>query len=329
MRGWSNWKFIVLVVLACACGRTSDSISSTEPPPCDGGACGALDAGFDAGPAIDLRFRGVGMQFQLNGGEDIGGAVGGPFTITTDSPAISIADTNNEGVFTRFFAEQVPTGPIYRSQVITDAVSCPDSLARLISENLVVLGIGGDPSIANPDAGAADTSARCALLGVGTPDAGPAYAYLTGAGTTLDDLAAKLAQNSSYVVTALSAPDSGVAYVAESIGPLADGGMESFETRFVTVDEVDLQAGASELADAGYAITAANAHGTQFILVGSRQTDSAQSHSAVVEAHPGSELGTIVPRRFSDGFAAVGFVDDFFGEADGGIGGNAYIIWEK
>lgn len=70
---------------------------------------------------------------------------------------------------------------------------------------------------------------------------GAFYSYPSQAGTTLDDLAATLALKRSYVVTALSAPDSGVAYVAESIGPQADGGVESFDTQMVTADESGLQ----------------------------------------------------------------------------------------
>lgn len=268
----------------------------------------------------------------LDGIQDIGGAVGGPFELITDSRWISVADTNSEGVFSRFFEAPVVPGPSYRSEVITDATSCPDSLASLVSQNMVVLALGGDPSLRNVTGDPTNTSARCAILGVGMPDGGAVYSYLTAAGSTLDELSATLvqsAQNRSYVVTALSAPDSGIAYAAESIGRLPDGGLESFDTRIVTADESALEAQAEALADAGYVITAANAQATQFILVGTRPTGASQAHSAVVDQHPGGQLGTSVPERYSEGYAPMSYVDDVFREADGGIGGNFYIIWEK
>src|SRR5476651_1472609 len=115
-----------------------------------------------------------------------------------------------------------------------------------MTQNMVILGIGGDPSLSD---------SFCTMLGVGNPDAGPAFSYKSAAGVTLADLSADLAQSAeshSFVVTALSALDSGVAYVAESRGILPDAGLDAYDTQIASASEGELNAQALSLADAGY-----------------------------------------------------------------------------
>jgi hypothetical protein len=328
VRVWQLFLSILSLALCC-CGT-----SAVLPQPCDGGSCnldGGSDAGVDAGPLIELRFRGAGTALALTGFNDSGGPSGGAFKITGDASGFSVAITHRDSFF-RFFEAPATPGAPFRSEIIADGATCPDSLASLLAQNMVVLGIGGDPSIADPTGGG---SGFCTMLGVSTPDAGPQYSYLSATGVTLDELADSLTRDSqarSYVVTALSAEDSGIAYVAESIGPLADGGMEDFDTRIVTASEADLAVQAADLADAGYVVTASNNQGAQFILVGTRASGSTVPRSGTADAvgSPGGEGWTaIVKQRLADGYAAVSFMDDIALEADGGFSGDFFIIWEK
>jgi hypothetical protein len=325
--------FISAVVLA-GCG-TSNSMAT----PCDGGECdvdagdaGPADAGLDAGPALDLRFRGFGNALQMGGFVDGAEAVPDTFTLTSMSKGFSVADTNG-GFFSRFFEFPLVEGPDYESQMIADGQKCPTSLASLMQQNLVITAIGGDPSLFNSD---------CALLGIGAPDGGFVYDYLSATVATLDDVSAALGANveaRSYVVTALSAPDSGIAYVAESIGVLPDGGRETYDTQIATATEAELDAEVGMLADAGYIITAANSVGNQpqgpagrFIVVGTRPSGSTKVYSATAELVPpglGGDGQADVQQHLAQGYAAMSYMDNVFGEPDGGFGGGFYIIWEK
>jgi hypothetical protein len=314
-----------------ACG------TSSQPPSCDGGGCedaGQPDAGADAGPdagvPLDLRFRGVSALLHTGGFNDGGGALGGAFKITNDSGGFSVADTTAQSFF-RFFEFPPAPGVAYRSEIIADGATCPDSFASLLAQNMVVLGLGGDPSISLPPDAPLFPGADCTMLGVAVVDAGPTFSYLTATGSTTDKLSAALAQDAqsrSFVVTALSAPDSGIAYVAESRGALPDGGLESFDTQIVTASEETLDAQSQLLAGNGYIITASTWSGTKFILVGTRPTDSVIAHTTIAERVP-AELGAGVVQRLADGYAAVSYMDDIVGEADGGTDGGFYIIWEK
>jgi hypothetical protein len=260
-------------------------------------------------------------------------AVPDTFTLTSMSKGFSVADTNG-GTFFRFFEFPLVEGPDYESQMIADGQKCPTSLASLMQQNLVITAIGGDPSLFNSD---------CALLGIGAPDGGFVYDYLSATVATVDDVSAALAVNAearSYVVTALSAPDSGIAYVAESIGTLPDGGREAYDTQIATVAEAELDAEVGRLADAGYIITAANSIGNQpqgpagrFIVVGTRPSGSTKVYSATAELVPPGLLDdgqADVQQHLAQGYGAMSWVDNVFGlQPDGGFGGGFYIIWEK
>ncbi len=158
--------------------------------------------------------------------------------------------------------------------------SCPKYFADAVAGNYVVTGLVGDP---NNDV---NPYSYCSILGVSQADGGPTFHYLTEGGVSADHIRAQLGGTQSarsYVLTAIYQVDAGLyAYVAESLGELADGGYEQFDTVIWTASLDELANEAADLADAGYVITASAWQGeTYYTLVGTRAVGSRASYQAM------------------------------------------------
>lgn len=302
-----------LVLLAAACGHDVPSTCVD----CDAGNAVQPDGGSDAGSApLDLRFRGAQAGLVLAG--DVLGA-GDNLALTERGTAFTVADLEALGFLRLQISPRAP-GEQYVSTTVATGDQCPTFFSSLMDGHFVVSGIGGDPALPT-----------CTLSAVAA-DGGPTYTYLSDTGSSLDALAARLAADDvsrSYVVTAISATDGGVAYVAESIGPLPDGGLESFESQIAVADETNFNAQVEALADAGYVITAANSSFRNFVLVGTRPTGSITQHAANASQVPANFSAADIDPHQAEGYTATFYLDDVVQEADGGFDGGFYLLWQK
>jgi hypothetical protein len=205
----------------------------------------------------------------------------------------------------------------------TDGIACPAKLAEALSGNNVVIGLGGDPD---------QNNATCIIFGVGQPDAGPTLQYLTEDAVTASHILNVMSGSASarsFVVTAIVEVDAGLyTYVAESVGPLSDGGYEQFDTLIQTPLVGDLATQAEALADAGYIITASAWRGQPYYtLVGTRAVGSAATHTTTTVATNYSTLESDSQGMLSNGYVLVSFTAGSI-PADGGST-DLWLIGEK
>ena len=253
----------------------------------DAGTVPDSGAPADAG-GFDLRFRGLGTPFNLSLLQEClftGPPPAGPeWTLVSVGPAFGYGITQGHTIWYARFRPALPI--IFDSKLGGDAVTCPDSLQDLISENRVVLGLGGDVT-KRGILGLDHSDARCSVLGVRIADAGTVYDQEAAVIGDLAQLSAALARDHrsrSRVVTAVTPVDGGVLYVAAGLGPGADGTFESFETEAATLSSAEIEGKASSWGESGYAVTASAWNGIDdhVLLVATRRKGSLVKYQARV-----------------------------------------------
>jgi hypothetical protein len=284
-------------------------------------------AGDSPVPQWDLRFKGVGSSFIDRAGFGLGGGVA-PGTGEVFSWAgrgqLGWGLVAGGGFVVGALYDAAQTA-IYRNTLWALGAQCPEYLSQVLAANNVITAMDGDPHLEN---------ASCILLGVAQPDAGPTFQYLSEDAVPVShilDQVTSSARGRSFVVTALFQVDAGLySYIAESVGPLPDGGYEAFDTVIQTPLVTELATAAEDLADAGYVITASAWQGEpNYLLVGTRATGSTAAHATRTVmtddlAYPGD-----VQAMLKDGYVPVSLLQDYYPLADGGLGSDTWLIGEK
>ncbi len=283
-------------------------------------------AGDSQVPPWDLRFKGVGQSLVLRGGGIGGGTTPGPSEIFTwtGRGLIPWGLIAGGGFFVDFLYGASQTA-VYQDMLWALGGRCPDYLSQALAANTVILALDGDPYQEN---------AACTILGVGQPDGGPALQYLTEDAVPLSHLLDTLTtspQGRSFVVTALFQVDAGLyTYVAESVGPLSDGGYEAFDTVIQTPLVTDLAAAAEDIADAGYVITASAWQGEPtYLLVGTRPVGATAAHATRTVMTDDLTYGGDAQAMLDDGYVPVSLLQDYYALPDGGLGADTWLIGEK
>lgn len=282
-------------------------------------------AGSNPVPGWDLRFKGIDeglLDFTGSAGAGGGGVV---LSTSWEGPGLIPFGLLVQGYFNVGLLIGAAQPAVYQGTAWSDGNTCPTTFAEVLAENYVVIDVDGDPYQSN---------VYCVLLGVRQPDAGTTYQYLTEdsvpASHILEGLSGSV-KGRSFVVTALSQVDAGLySYVAESLGPLSDGGYEQFDTVIQMPLVADLATEAGALADAGYVITASAWQGEPYYtLVGTRPTGSTAAHAAVaMVTHPLDFLGDVNPLVL-DGYVPVSVKLNVYPLADGGIASDTWLVVEK
>jgi hypothetical protein len=303
---------------AVGCGLTA-SVSSTFS-----GTLAA--AGDNPVPAWDLRFKGVGESFvPTTGGFGGGGAPGAADTFTWTGRGVIAWGLIAGGGFLVDLLYGAAQTAVYQDTIWVDGAHCPATFAAAMTGNNVILALDGDPYQA---------SSTCIILGVGQPDGGPTFQYLTEeavpASTILDELTGS-EFGRSFVLTTLFAVQPGLyTYVAESVGPLSDGGYEQFDTVIQMPLVADLGTAAGALADAGYVITASAWQGeAYYTLVGTRPVGSTLSHATVTVMTDDLTYSGDAEDMLKSGYVPVSLLQDYYTLPDGGLGADTWLIGEK
>jgi hypothetical protein len=282
-------------------------------------------AGDNSVPGWDLRFKGVGESFvvlpELGGGGEPGA---GAVLTWTGRGLIPWGLVAGGGFLVNLLYGAAQTA-VYQDTLWVDGAHCPSTLAAAMAGNNVILALDGDPYQAN---------AVCILLGVGQPDGGPNFQYLTEEAVPISTLSEKLAGSEvgrSFVLTALFAVDAGLySYVAESVGPLSDGGYEQFDTVITLPLVADLATAAEVLADAGYVITASAWQGEpNYMLVGTRRVGSTTSHATVTVMTDDLTYLSETDAMLKNGYVPVSLLQNYYTLPDGGLGADTWLIGEK
>jgi hypothetical protein len=282
-------------------------------------------AGDNPVPTWDLRFKGVGQSFSPLKGLGGGAILGARQVVTWTGRGLIPWGLVGGGGFLVDLLYGAAQTAVYQDTVWLDGYQCPTTFAAAMAGNNVILALDGDPYQEN---------AICILVGVGQPDGGPQFQYLTEEAVPLSALLDELTASTvgrSFVLTSLFAVDAGLfAYVAESVGQLSDGGYEQFDTVIQTPLVADLATSAEALADAGYVITASAWQGEpNYTLVGTRPVGSASSHTTVTMmtndlAHYSDTEGML-----ENGYVPVSLLQDYYTLPDGGLGSDTWLIGEK
>jgi len=283
-------------------------------------------AGDSAVPAWDLRFRGVGESLVARGGGSGGGTTPGPTLIFTWAghgllPWGLVAG----GGFLVDFLYGASQTAVYQDTLWAAGGRCPDYLSQALSGNNVILALDGDPYLEN---------ATCTLLGVAQQDGGPVFQYLTEDAVPLGHILDALTtspQGRSFVMTAIFQVDAGLyTYVAESVGQLADGGYQAFDTVIETPLVADLATSAEALADAGYVITASAWQGEPtYLLVGTRPVGTTAAHATRTVMTDDNTYFADAEAMLTDGYVPVSLLQDYYGLPDGGLGTDTWLIGER
>jgi hypothetical protein len=278
-------------------------------------------------PGWDLRFKGVGESLVAStvGGFGGGAAPGAEniFTLTGRGRIEwGLIAGGGFSVDSLYGASQTA---VYQNTLWVLGAMCPENFAEALAANNVVIALDGDPNQEN---------AICIILGVGQPDAGPTFQYLTEDAVPVGHIMEELtgsARGRSFVVTAIFAVDAGLyTYVAESLGSLADGGYEQFDTVIHTPLVAELATEAEALADAGYVITASAWQGEpNYMLVGTRPVGSAATHAAMTLMTDDLTYFVDAESMLSNGYVPVSLLQDYYSLADGGLGSDTWLIGEK
>ncbi len=305
--------------VANGCGLTSEAVSTFS------GTLAA--AGANPVPPWDLRFKGVGQSLTLQSAPKFGGGgIAGATNIFYWSgygflPGGLVAGGG-------FLVDSL-YGPsqtaVYQDTLWVDGVSCPATWAAVMSGNNIVYALDGDPYQPN---------AVCIILGVGQPGGGPHFQYLSDEALSLNAIVEELtgsAAGRSFVLTTLFAVQPGLyTYIAESIGALADGGYEQFDTVIQTPLVADLASTAEALADAGYVITASAWQGeATYTLVGTRPVGSTASHSTLTMMTNDLTYFGDAQDMLKNGYVPVSFLQDYYALPDGGLGADTWLIGEN
>lgn len=306
---------VLLLGLALACS------SPTAVPD-----AGAFDAGApppffsDHGlpPGTDLRFRGVGERLTLapgGFGSGIQRGQRGAIEIST-GPAIGLAMAG-EDLYELFFVRQ-PRAIAYETTFHPDGIDCPEILSEAVAMGSLVLGLGGDP-------GMADTA--CILMWVRRLAGGPQYETVYRRRVTPAALLDSLRDTDvarSFVVTALAPVEDGYAYAASRVLPPPGSPIERFETRIETVSRDELAAQAEALSAAGFVITAAAWSGDRLTLVGTHRAGTGTAFSSRATELQSPEVRPALVSLMADGYAPVSLT---YSHASGEL--RMYLIGQK
>ena len=310
---------LLLLWLCAAC--TSSSLVQQ-----DAGTDGGTDGGSNVA-AWDLRFKGVGSPFVVNSLYALAGEPGADTAFVSQvGPGTNATALIGGGGFLVAFLTSATQPLVYGVTAIAPSGTCPTYFAEAMAANSVVTALEGDPL---------DNNNTCAILEVGEPDAGPTFEYMAEDAVSTEHISNALATSASarsFVVTAIVQVDAGLyTYVAESVGPLSDGGYEQFDTLIQTPPVGDLAMEAEALADAGYVITASAWQGeSYYTLVGTRVIGSTTTHTTTTTMGTGLTYSADTAAMLSDGYAQVSAMATYYVLADGGYGGSStWLIGEK
>jgi hypothetical protein len=287
------------------------------------------DGGTDGGPKVaawDLRFKGVGSPFTVNSFYGLAGVPGeDTSSVGQLGPGANATALIGGGGFLVAFLNSAAQTVVYEALATAPSGECPMYFAESLAANSVVTALEGDPG---------DDNNTCAILAISEPDAGPTFEYLAQEAVPTEDILSELsasANTRSFVVTAIVQVDAGLySYIAESIGPLPDGGYEQFDTLIQTPLLADLATEAEEMADAGYVITASAWQGeAYYTLVGTRPVGSTATHVTLTTMGTEMTYPADTTAMLSNGYAQVSAMAFNYYLADGGVGSNTWLIGEK
>jgi len=289
-----------LLALALGCGCTSSTAPAPDAGAFEAGAPPPLFSDHGMPPGTDVRFRGVGQLLALAPGGFTSGiqrGLRGAITTTT-GPSFGLAMTG-EDLYTLYLL-RLPGAVVFETTFHPDGIDCPDILSEAVSGGNVVLGMGGDPGLAD---------AACTLMWVRRLAGGPQYQTVYRRGLTAAALLDSLRDTDvarSFVVTALSPVDGGYAYVASRVPPQPGAALEQFETRMETAALGELATQAEALSAAGFVITAAVWNGNNLTLLGTRAAGTSRTLTAKVDSELLSpDVGPALASQLAQGYAPV------------------------
>lgn len=295
---------------------------------------GQADAGNPDAGKFDLRFKGLGTPFNPSRPLEsmiAGTPPAGPeYTFVGVGPAFGYGVTQAHTIVYLRFRPQVPI--IFDSKLGGDALNCPDSLQNLFDEGRLVLGLGGDVTKRGTP-GLIPSDARCSVLGVKFSQTPVLYDQFKVIVPTISEVEPSLAadeRSRSRVVTAITAVDGGVLYVAAGLGPGPDGGFESFDTSAAAVTSAAIAGQAASWADAGYVITASGWNGIDdhVLLVATRPHGSqARLETRVYQGY--GDPTVQFNEMLDAGFAPAAAVATEFRPPDGGFEGVVTYVGQR
>jgi hypothetical protein len=281
--------------------------------------------GTDRVPPWDLRFKPLGKPLLAEGEWLVASSPGSNEAETfafSDHGSVPWGLVGGGGIVVNSFYS-APQTAIYQDSAASYGGNC--GLEDFLSGSTVVTELYGNPS---------DAAGVCAFVGVGLADGVSTFEYLLEDAVSESHILNALAASPearSFVVTAISQVDAGLyTYVAESLGRLPDGGFEAFETRIATPLLADLTTEASDMADAGFIITASAWQGElYYTLVGTRKAGSRATYSTLTMATRQQTVVGDAQTMLAQGYTPVSAMDLYVPLPDGGLAEDAWLIGEK